>query len=413
MNSEIKNSEQGKKETLMRVPELRFPEFCDEKEWQEKQLQSICQMKAGKFISASKINQHPAEGLYPCYGGNGLRGFTGEYSHSGEYSLIGRQGALCGNITFANGDFYATEHAVVVTPSNGVNNNWLFYCLNKLKLNQYAIGQAQPGLSVNFIEKIIVQIPSKEKEQKKIADCLSSLDKVISLQTQKIDTLQQYKKGLMQKLFPAEGEVVPELRFSEFRNESSWEEKKLSDVSPSIFDGTHQTPSYKREGIPFFSVENIVSGKENKFISKDDFISSTKKNKPEKGDVLLTRIGKIGFSKVVDWDYDFSIYVTLAVIKKSKLFDSFYLHYFMQSNRYQAEIHAKSLLNAVPCKTNMDSLRNTLILLPTLNEQQKIADCLSSLDNLIAAESQKLTALKTHKIGMMQQLFPSMDEVTA
>ncbi|HEN3630843.1 TPA: restriction endonuclease subunit S, partial [Yersinia enterocolitica] len=116
MNSEIKNSEQGKKETLMRVPELRFPEFCDEKEWQEKQLQSICQMKAGKFISASKINQHPAEGLYPCYGGNGLRGFTGEYSHSGEYSLIGRQGALCGNITFANGDFYATEHAVVVTP---------------------------------------------------------------------------------------------------------------------------------------------------------------------------------------------------------------------------------------------------------------------------------------------------------
>ncbi|HEN3616569.1 TPA: restriction endonuclease subunit S, partial [Yersinia enterocolitica] len=133
----------------------------------------------------------------------------------------------------------------------------------------------------------------------------------------------------------------------------------------------------------------------------------------EKGDVLLTRIGKIGFSKVVDWDYDFSIYVTLAVIKKSKLFDSFYLHYFMQSNRYQAEIHAKSLLNAVPCKTNMDSLRNTLILLPTLNEQQKIADCLSSLDNLIAAESQKLTALKTHKIGMMQQLFPSMDEVTA
>lgn len=397
----------------MRVPALRFPEFLEGKEWQEKQLHSVCQMKAGKFISASKINTQYIEGLYPCYGGNGLRGFTSEYSHSGEYSLIGRQGALCGNVNFVTGRFYATEHAVVVSPNKKINNNWLFYYLNKLNLNQYAIGQAQPGLSVNFLEKITIQIPEQEKEQQKIADCLSSLDNVISLQTQKIDTLQQYKKGLMQKLFPAEGETVPELRFPEFQNESSWDEKKLSDVSLSIFDGTHQTPSYKSEGIPFFSVENIVSGKENKFISKDDFISSTKKNKPEKGDILLTRIGKIGFSKVVDWDYDFSIYVTLAVIKKSELFNSYYMHYFMQSTRYQADIHGKSLLNAVPCKTNMDSLRNTLILLPKLNEQQKIADCLSSLDDLIAAETQKLAALKTHKTGLMQQLFPAMDEVNA
>ncbi|MEM9485138.1 MAG: hypothetical protein AAGA83_15785 [Cyanobacteria bacterium P01_F01_bin.116] len=132
--------------------------------------------------------------------------------------------------------------------------------------------------------------------------------------------------------------MVPKLRFSEFRDAGEWEEKKLINISSSIFDGTHQTPNYTTEGVPFYSVENIVSGSKNKFIAKEDYIAATNKNKPEKGDILLTRIGKIGFSEVVDWEHDFSIYVTLAVIKKSELFNSYYLHYYIQSERYQAEI---------------------------------------------------------------------------
>ena len=191
--------------------------------------------------------------------------------------------------------------------------------------------------------------------------------------------------------------VVPRLRFPEFRDAGEWEVKQLKHISPAIFDGTHQTPNYTEKGVPFFSVENIVSGNENKYISREDYIIATVKNKPEKGDILITRIGNIGFSKVVDWDYEFSIYVTLAVVKKSELFNSQYLHCYFQSEYYQKEILSKSLLSAIPCKINMDELQKTKVLLPSLPEQQKIADCLSSLDEVIDLEAQKLDALKAHK----------------
>jgi len=203
---------------------------------------------------------------------------------------------------------------------------------------------------------------------------------------------------------------VPRLRFPEFKESGKWEQKTLKNISSSIFDGTHQTPKYTEKGVPFYSVENIVSGNKNKFISREDYLIATIKNKPEKGDVIITRIGNIGFSAIVNWDFDFSIYVTLAVVKKSSQFHSYYLHCYFQSKKYQKEIRSKSLLNAVPCKINMDELRNTQILLPSFPEQQKIAGCLSSLDDLITAEDKKLEALKIHKKGLMQKLFPAEGE---
>ena len=169
--------------------------------------------------------------------------------------------------------------------------------------------------------------------------------------------------------------LIPELRFPEFKKEGEWEENVLSNITDAIFDGTHQTPAYTESGIPFFSVENIVSGNKNKFTSKEDYKIATNKNKPEKGDILLTRIGKIGFSSIVNWDYEFSIYVKLACVKQSKKFNSYYLHSYFQSSTYQKEIFSKSLLNAVPMKINMDELRKTKVLLPPdkeKKEQQKM-----------------------------------------
>ncbi len=189
------------------VPKLRFKEFRDSGEWEEKNLGQVCRMQAGKFKSASDINEAMAVGLYPCYGGNGLRGYTHSFNYSGTYSLIGRQGALCGNVTFAKGDFYATEHAVVVIPEKDVNTNWLFYLLGYLNLNQYATGQAQPGLSVDNLEKVNVKMPKSETEQQKIANCFSSLDDLITEQSQKIESLKTHKKGLMQQLFPVTNEI--------------------------------------------------------------------------------------------------------------------------------------------------------------------------------------------------------------
>jgi len=147
------------------LPKLRFPEFRDAPEWDIKPLKCVCNMQAGKFVSASAIYEQNEEDFYPCYGGNGLRGYTKTYTHSGRYPLIGRQGALCGNIKLGAGQFHATEHAVVATPKHNTDVNWLFYELDLLNLNRYATGQAQPGLSVDVLEKIPVAIPETEKEQ--------------------------------------------------------------------------------------------------------------------------------------------------------------------------------------------------------------------------------------------------------
>ena len=183
--------------------------------------------------------------------------------------------------------------------------------------------------------------------------------------------------------------VVPKLRFPEFDGAAEWKPQRLDEVSSSIFDGTHQTPTYTEEGVPFYSVENLISGTANKFISRDDYLEATRKNKPEKGDILLTRIGKIGHSQAVTWDHEFSVYVTLAVIKASPGFDTSYLAYYLQSGCYQTELIRKSLQSAVPPKINLDSLRSTLVLLPDMEEQVKIADCLGSLHDLIAAEARE------------------------
>ena len=206
--------------------------------------------------------------------------------------------------------------------------------------------------------------------------------------------------------------VEPELRFSEFKNNKEWVVYTLESLSDSIFDGVHQTPQYATKGIPFYSVENIVSGVKNKFITEEDYKIYTQKNKPEKYDILITRIGTIGYSKVIDWDFQFSIYVTLAVIKSNKKFNSYYLNAFFQSSWYQKEILSKSLLNAIPCKINMNELKKTRVILPPnglndqLEEQQKIAECLNSIDELIAGEEDKLKELKNHKKGLLQKLFP-------
>ena len=185
-----------------KTPNYRFPEFEKSGKWDVKELGEICDLQAGKFVSASEINEQFIDGLYPCFGGNGLRGYTKSFTHSGKYPLIGRQGALCGNVTLADGQFHATEHAVVITPKENVDTTWLFYVLILLNLNQYATGQAQPGLSVTNLEKVELNIPESGSEQQKIASCLSSLDDLITAQVEKTEQLQLHKKGLMQGLFP-------------------------------------------------------------------------------------------------------------------------------------------------------------------------------------------------------------------
>ena len=140
--------------------------------WTFTTIGAICTLQAGKFVSASEISPVCLDNMYPCYGGNGIRGYVEHYSLEGDFPIIGRQGALCGNVNMAHGKFYATEHAVVVTPMIDIDLNWLYHVLVGLNLNQYAGGAAQPGLAVSNVLKVKLPLPPVN-EQKRIAEAIN------------------------------------------------------------------------------------------------------------------------------------------------------------------------------------------------------------------------------------------------
>lgn len=393
-----------KKQVLL--PKLRFPEFRDAGEWEEKLLGAVCDMQAGKFVSASEILDKPAKEHYPCFGGNGLRGYTKSFNQSGRYSLIGRQGALCGNVNLVEGNFYATEHAVVTTPKLGIRTDWLFYNLCLLNLNRFATGQAQPGLSIDVLEKVNCAVPKDEKEQQKIADCLSSVDDLLTLETQKLDTLKVHKKGLMQQLFPAEGETLPKLRFPEFRDAGEWEKKKAGTLFANrIEEG--------EDGLPIYSVTmNDGMVKRSSLDRKIDDIGESSGNKKAcKDDIAynMMRMWQGAFGVSVE---DCMVSPAYVVLAPENMVCSDFFGYLFKLPKYLL------LLTSHSQGLTLDRLRlyykdfaQISLLIPTFLEQQKIADCLSSIDELITVQTQKLAALKTHKKGLMQQLFPSVGGV--
>ena len=146
------------------------------KSWNEDEFGNICILKAGKSIKANELSNKDKEHSYPCYGGNGIRGYIGKKSHSGNIVLIGRQGALCGNVQITNGDFYATEHAVVVTPKVEINSLWLYHLLYLMNLNRYKTGAAQPGLTVEKLNTVPVMIVPV-KLQNDFASFVHQIDK--------------------------------------------------------------------------------------------------------------------------------------------------------------------------------------------------------------------------------------------
>jgi type I restriction enzyme S subunit len=160
-------------------------------------------MKSGEGITSKSIREIED---YPVYGGNGLRGFTSSFTHEGEYILIGRQGALCGNITRVRGKFYASEHAVVVTVFDKNNVDWLSQKLDDMNLNQYSEASAQPGLSVNKILKLPISKPPFD-EQNRIADSLIAIDTKIQIEQNYLHKLQQLKAGLMSDLLSGKKKI--------------------------------------------------------------------------------------------------------------------------------------------------------------------------------------------------------------
>ncbi len=410
------------------IPELRFPEFKNEGEWVEKKLGEVCKMQAGKFVSASEINAQFNKDLYPCYGGNGLRGFTKSYTHWGAYSLIGRQGALCGNVILADGKFHATEHAVVVTPEINIDTIWLSYVLELLNLNQYATGQAQPGLSVSNLEQVKLNAPKNPKEQQKIASCLSSLDELLAAHSQKLDLLKDHKKGLMQNFFPQEGENAPKVRFSEFKNDGNWIKETVGDVYEFKVSN-----SFAREYLNYKdgSVKNIHYGdihtkfntlfditKENvPFINPDVTIEKIRKESYcIAGDMVfadasedMNDVGKsIEIVNINNENLVSGLHTLLARQREKKLSIGFG-GYLFKSDWIRKQIQREAQ-GAKVLGISATRISNAQILYPKNHkEQQKISSCLSSLDALIKAQAEKIEQLKWHKKGLMQGLFPKIN----
>jgi len=166
-----------------------------------KDLKNVVMLKAGDFTAASDIADRPTEtNKYPCYGGNGIRGYVAEYNQEGDYSLVGRQGALSGNVQYATGRFKNTEHALLVTPVIEMNSIWLNQLLINLDLKRYQTGAAQPGLSVKNLQEIQIITVSID-EQKAFADFVQQVDKSKVVVQKALDEAQLLFDSLMQEYF--------------------------------------------------------------------------------------------------------------------------------------------------------------------------------------------------------------------
>ena len=172
--------------------------FAVTSSWTEHTLSELCsEFRSGRNISATLIHQN---GNYPVYGGNGIRGYCNQYSHDGEYVVVGRQGALCGNVRLIQGKNYLSEHAIAVQANEANETKFLLYLLDYMKLGQYSDQGAQPGLAVNKLLRLKCVVPDKQT-QVKIASFLMSFDFQISTQERMLMLLNSQRRALLQQLF--------------------------------------------------------------------------------------------------------------------------------------------------------------------------------------------------------------------
>lgn len=246
------------------------------------------------------------------------------------------------------------------------------------------------------------------REQRKIVSILSSVDEVITKTIAIIEQTERVKKGLMQQL------LTKGIGHTKFKNTvlgmtpEGWEVAALKSIARKVTDGTHQSPKFTEEGIPFLLVSNIVKGFINweteKFISNETYLELTKNRQVEKGDILYSAVGSYGVAVVVDIEREFSFQRHIAWVKPLvEKVDSHYLAYVLNSGIGKKQADSVAVGNAQKTIT-LDSLSKFLIPLPSLTEQKEIVDVLWSFDKKLRIENRKLLSLKMIKQGLMQSL---------
>lgn len=400
------------------VPELRFPEFRDSGEWQLSPLKKLA-------TSCTEKNRD----------GNIVRVLT----NSAEHGIVDQrdyfdkdiavQGNLEGYFIVEKGDFVYNPRISSMAPVGPISKNniatgvmsplYTVFRFNFENDDYYAhffkttgwhhymrqvssTGARHDRMAISKSDFIAMPIPAPtvQEEQQKIADCLSSVDELIVAHTQKHQALQSYKKGLLQNLFPAEGETVPALRFPEFDGTRDWELKPLAKVAKNLDSKRVPITAQDRVkgDVPYYGASGVIDYVQG-YIFDERLLCIS-----EDGANLVARTYPIAFSI------------------SGKTWVNNHAH-VLKFNDYCTHVMVENYLNSISLedyltgmaqpKLNRAKLDIIPIPIPSIDEQQKIADCLSSVDGLINAQAQKVVELKAHRKGLMQQLFPAMDEVGA
>ena len=409
------------------VPELRFPEFENDGEWEEKMLRNIGDIITGSTPKTSERNNYngemmfvsPAdisEGRYITKTKTTLSelGFSKTRPIKENSVLFVCIGSTIGKVAQNTKECASNQQINSLVPFDEYYSEFIYSALeyNASRIASFAGIQAVPIINKSQFSNISIYVPTIKEEQKKIADCLCSLDDLIGLAIEKLNFLKIHKKGLLQQLFPAEGETVPKLRFPEFENDGDWE---ITELGKCLF----QQPEYGigAPAVPFS--ENLPTYLRITDISEDGHFLYSKKvsverevtedNYLDEGDIVFARTGaSVGKSykyRIKDGRLVFAGFL-IRVKPDPKKLNSELLFQFVFSEEYWNWVKITSPRSGQPGINSKEYSLMPLILPSALIEQKKIANCLSSLDDLIEAQREKIEVLKEHKKGLMQQLFP-------
>lgn len=384
-----------------KIPLLRFRNFQQCKSWNKGTIDSIIECESSQ-LTLGKLNL--SDKGYPIYGADGIIGYITFYNKNHMYISIVKDGSGVGrlNLCQAYSSLLGTLNYLFSKDEKAYQIQWIYYLLQTIDFSNYIKGSGIPHIYFNDYKKHIIYIPSFD-EQREIADCLSSLDELIEATAQKVETLKEHKKGLMQRLFPAEGKNVPDLRFLEFQGAEEWKESSLDEYFD--FKQGFQCP-----------VEEQYDKQEHGMVRFIRIIDLTQPSTPyryindpgnqyyiNKENLFMVRYGDPG---LVGIGYEGIIANNLfQLIPKKKINPYFFYFLFSKEKTRIKGLSSSTSLSAI----NFTSLKAfKIVVSQNTDEQQKIADCFSSIDELIEVISRKVEILKEHKKGLMQQLFPKI-----
>ena len=370
------------------MPKLRFPEFQGAEGWKPTPLdRCLDYLQPTPYLVADTKYSPAFKTPVLTAGKTFILGYTDE--EHGIFSK-GLPVIIFDDFTtatqFVDFPFKAKSSAMkILQAKNGADIKFMYETLQTLS---YEVGAHERHWISNFAP-MLVPVP-KPAEQQKIAECLSSLDALIAAETQKLEALKTHKKGLMQQLFPREGETLPKLRFPEFQGAEGWKPTPLDrcldylQPTPYLVADTKYSPAFKTPVLTagktfilgYTDEEHGIFSKGLPVIIFDDFTTAT---------------------QFVDFPFKAKS-SAMKILQAKNGADIKFMYETLQTLSYEVGAHERHWIS---------NFAPMLVPVPKPAEQQKIAECLSSLDALIAAETQKLEALKTHKKGIMQQLFPS------